>query len=85
MLFDLALNQEEEYWKQKVSINWCASVERNTKLFHSMAQKKKIKMRIQKISHLGEEVTEPERIRQTGIDYFTNHLQMLNLSWIPQL
>ena len=73
ILFDLALDQEEEFWKQKASSNWCVKGERNTLLFHNMAKRKRARLNIHSITFQDATLIEPNLLKQSAVEYFTNH------------
>ncbi|KAL2237400.1 UNVERIFIED_CONTAM: hypothetical protein Sindi_0931700 [Sesamum indicum] len=69
-----ALILESEYWKQKSNCKWLEAGERNTKYFHSLVKKKRVKSTIHRIMEENQEVTIPDRIRESATAYFKNLL-----------
>ncbi|KAL0906277.1 hypothetical protein M5K25_024757 [Dendrobium thyrsiflorum] len=71
-LFQLQ-NQEETFWKQKANTKIILEGERNSKFFHALANKKRIKNHIHKISSQDGVVYDTdELIIKSGVDHFTN-------------
>ncbi|XP_058781014.1 uncharacterized protein LOC131655124 [Vicia villosa] len=69
---DLALNMEEELWKEKSRINWHIHGDRNTRYFHTYA---KIKRKTKLISSLlvdGNIETDPYRLENHIDNHFNN-------------
>ncbi|KAL0448790.1 UNVERIFIED_CONTAM: hypothetical protein Slati_1435400 [Sesamum latifolium] len=69
-----ALTLEAEYWKQKSNCKWLEAGERNTKYFHSLVKKKRVKSTIHRIMEGNQEITSPDRIRDSAASYFENLL-----------
>ncbi|KAL0291296.1 UNVERIFIED_CONTAM: LINE-1 reverse transcriptase [Sesamum radiatum] len=69
-----ALTMEAEYWRQKSNCKWLEAGERNTKYFHSLVKKKRIKSTIYRIMEGNQEITLPDRIRDSAASYFENLL-----------
>ncbi|KAL0294568.1 UNVERIFIED_CONTAM: LINE-1 reverse transcriptase [Sesamum radiatum] len=69
-----ALTMEAEYWRQKSNCKWLEAGERNTKYFHSLVKKKRIKSTIHRIMEGNQEITHPDRIRDSAASYFENLL-----------
>ncbi|KAL0289913.1 UNVERIFIED_CONTAM: LINE-1 reverse transcriptase [Sesamum radiatum] len=69
-----ALTMEAEYWRQKSNCKWLEAGERNTKYFHSLVKKKRIKSTIHRIREGNQEITHPDRIRDSAASYFENLL-----------
>ncbi|KAL0462890.1 UNVERIFIED_CONTAM: LINE-1 reverse transcriptase [Sesamum latifolium] len=74
------LNMESDFWRQKSNCKWLELGERNTKFFHSMVKKKRVKSRIHRILEEDEEITDPDQIKQSAADYFRNLLTTDSLS-----
>ena len=72
-LFELTLDQEEAYWKQKASATWFVEGERNTALFHNMVKRKKARMRINAITFEDSLITDCRGIKDSAINYFSSH------------
>ena len=72
--FDILLDMEEQFWKQKARCRWILEGDRNTKLFHSMVQRKKSRLRINSISDQGTLLTDPADIQESLIKYFKDTL-----------
>ncbi|KAL0463204.1 UNVERIFIED_CONTAM: hypothetical protein Slati_0208000, partial [Sesamum latifolium] len=68
------LTLEVEYWKQKSNCKWLEAGERNTKYFHSLVKKKRVKFTIHRIMEGSQEITSPDRIRDSTASYFENLL-----------
>ncbi|KAG8387227.1 hypothetical protein BUALT_Bualt03G0231300 [Buddleja alternifolia] len=66
----LALAKESCYWKQKSSCKWLEEGERNTKYFHALVKKKRLRSVIQKIQEENREITNPLENKQSRIDFF---------------
>lgn len=47
--FDTLLEMEEHFWKQKARSKWTLDGDKNTKLYHSMVQRKKSRLKIHSI------------------------------------
>ncbi|KAL0287648.1 UNVERIFIED_CONTAM: hypothetical protein Sradi_7119500 [Sesamum radiatum] len=69
-----ALTMEAEYWRQKSNCKWLEAGERNTKYFHFLVKKKRIKSTIHRIMEGNQEITHPDRIRDSVASYFENQL-----------
>ncbi|KAL0281811.1 UNVERIFIED_CONTAM: LINE-1 reverse transcriptase [Sesamum radiatum] len=69
-----ALTMEAEYWRQKSNCKWLEAGERNTKYFHSLVKKKRMKSTIHRIMEGNQEITHPDRIRDSAASYFENLL-----------
>ncbi|KAL2237562.1 UNVERIFIED_CONTAM: hypothetical protein Sindi_0947900 [Sesamum indicum] len=69
-----ALTLESEYWKQKSNCKWLEAGERNTKYFHSLVKKKRLKSKIHRIMEENQEVTIPDQIIESATTYFKNLL-----------
>ncbi|KAL0420356.1 UNVERIFIED_CONTAM: hypothetical protein Slati_3058500 [Sesamum latifolium] len=67
-------HSESEYWKQKSSCKWLEADERNTKFFHSLMKKKRIRSTIHRIIEGNQEVTNSDQIRDSAARYFENLL-----------
>lgn len=65
---------EEIYWKQKVNCTWIEEGERNTKYFHSLVKKKRLKSWIHEIHHQGDKLTNPNDIENSATSFFQNLL-----------
>ncbi|KAI0524770.1 hypothetical protein KFK09_004155 [Dendrobium nobile] len=69
-LLDLQ-NQEEMYWKQKATTKFLVEGDRNTKFFHSLANMKRVRNHVFKITNDdGVILEEEEAILQSGVDHF---------------
>ncbi|KAG8378920.1 hypothetical protein BUALT_Bualt07G0034800 [Buddleja alternifolia] len=66
----LALAMESCYWKQKSSCKWLEEGERNTKYFHALVKKKRLRSVIHKIQVDNREIMDPLEIKQSGVDLF---------------
>ncbi|PKU82260.1 hypothetical protein MA16_Dca017482 [Dendrobium catenatum] len=65
--------QEEIYWHQKATTKIMVDGDRNTKFFHALANKKKIRNHIFKIStDDGRVLDEEESILNSGVEHFKN-------------
>ncbi|KAL0284625.1 UNVERIFIED_CONTAM: hypothetical protein Sradi_7192200 [Sesamum radiatum] len=69
-----ALTMEAEYWRQKSNCKWLEAGERNSKYFHSLVKKKRMKSTIHRIMEGSQEITHPDRIRDSAASYFENLL-----------
>ncbi|KAL0439449.1 UNVERIFIED_CONTAM: hypothetical protein Slati_2427900 [Sesamum latifolium] len=69
-----ALSLESEYWKQKSNCKWLEAGERNTKYFHSIMKKTRLKSTIHRIMEGNQEVTNLDQIRDSTATYFENLL-----------
>jgi hypothetical protein len=72
MSLDEALNRQEVFWKEKARIRWHMDGDRNSKYFHRVTKiKNKTKM-ISSIRNEEEIITNPQRIADHFVDYFSN-------------
>ena len=72
MQFEFALNQEEDYWRQKASAVWCAQGERNTALFHIMSKRKKARLGINQVTYQESLLTDKKEIIDSAISHFSS-------------
>lgn len=64
---------EENFWKQKVRVEWLDVGEKNTKYFHSLVKQRRIKSVIHKIQVEGRNwLTEEEDIATETVRYFSS-------------
>ncbi|KAL0434121.1 UNVERIFIED_CONTAM: hypothetical protein Slati_2746400, partial [Sesamum latifolium] len=66
----VALTLEVEYWKQKSKCKWLEAGEKNTKYFHSLVKKERLKSTIHRIIEGNQDITHPDRIRDSAASYF---------------
>ncbi|KAL0298802.1 UNVERIFIED_CONTAM: hypothetical protein Sradi_6540000 [Sesamum radiatum] len=69
-----ALSLESEYWRQKSNCKWLEDGERNTKYFHSLVKKKRLKSTIHRILKENQEISNPNQIKDSAARYFENLL-----------
>ncbi|KAK4386358.1 hypothetical protein Sango_2506400 [Sesamum angolense] len=69
-----ALSLESKFWMQKSNCKWLEAGERNSKFFHSLVKKKRIKSKIHRIVDEGAEITESTEIKNFMAEYFRNLL-----------
>ena len=72
--FNVALDIEESYWKQKASVKWMVEGERNTKLFHNSVKRKQARMLIHSINDQGSVVSEKSDLSSSCIAILKNVL-----------
>lgn len=72
--YQLLLNLEEKYWKQQANCKWLIEGDNNTKLFHNMVKRKRLKNKIQSILHNGNLLTNQDEIHRSAIEYFQSLL-----------
>ncbi|KAL0290583.1 UNVERIFIED_CONTAM: hypothetical protein Sradi_7046800 [Sesamum radiatum] len=68
------LSLESEYWRQKSNCKWLEDGERNTKYFHSLVKKKRLKSTIHRIFEENQEISDPDQIKDSAARYFENLL-----------
>ena len=72
MSLDETLNRQEVFWKEKARIRWHMDGDRNSKYVHRVTKiKNKTKM-ISSIRNEEEIITNPQRIANHFVDYFSN-------------
>ena len=65
--------EEEVYWKQKSRINWLRSGDRNTRYFHAVTKRRKVKNTINSIQdEQGVIYRGHSEISQVAVNYFKN-------------
>ncbi|KAL0300009.1 UNVERIFIED_CONTAM: hypothetical protein Scaly_3063100 [Sesamum calycinum] len=69
-----ALSLESEYWRQKSNCKWLEDGERNTKYFHSLVKKKRLKSTIHRIFEENQKISDPDQIKDSAARYFENLL-----------
>lgn len=72
--FHNVLNMEEIFWRQKASCRWNLEGDRNTKLFHNMVKRKRVKGKILSIEHEGRVLCDPVAIHDSAVSYFESVL-----------
>ncbi|KAG8386900.1 hypothetical protein BUALT_Bualt03G0196900 [Buddleja alternifolia] len=70
----LALLLESIFWKQKSACKWLEEGERNTKFFHILVKKRRLKSVIHKIHENNRVISVPLEIKQSGVEFFKNLL-----------
>ncbi|OMO98855.1 Endonuclease/exonuclease/phosphatase [Corchorus olitorius] len=72
------MEQEQNFWWQKSRIQWIVKGEKNTKFFHAMTKRRRVRNSISRIkNNMGEIVQDHQNIKQTFHQYF-NHLYSKN-------
>ncbi|XP_074559236.1 uncharacterized protein LOC141815220 [Curcuma longa] len=86
------LYMEEDFWKQRAAVRWMGEGDRNTKLFHQLAQKRRLNGRIFRIWEDGSCIDDPELIQASGAAFFEKllaegvpELNPASMENIPQL
>ena len=75
----ILLRQEEKTWRQKSRINWMASGDRNTKLFHAYASARKQVNAIWDITNEdGPIISNTPDLHKEVVDYFQTILKAQN-------
>ena len=79
--FHYLLGVEEAYWKQQAHCNWIIGGDRNTKLFHNMVKRRRLKGKIQSIVQDWVVITKQEELQASAVKHF-EHLLSNNISLI---
>ncbi|XP_017981034.1 PREDICTED: uncharacterized protein LOC108663047 [Theobroma cacao] len=67
------LSVEELFWQQKSGIKWLVEGERNTKFFHMLVKKKRIKSHIFKIQNPdGSWIEEPDAVKSSAMEFVSS-------------
>ncbi|KAK3230652.1 hypothetical protein Dsin_002533 [Dipteronia sinensis] len=74
-----SLRKEEQTWRQKSRVRWLKEGDKNTKLFHLLANDRKRRNFIGDITVEGEVLSNPHQIRGGGFEHFKNHYK--NVVW----
>ncbi|KAL0418888.1 UNVERIFIED_CONTAM: putative ribonuclease H protein [Sesamum radiatum] len=69
-----ALTTEAKFLKQKSCCKWLEAGERNSKYFHALVKKKRIRDSINRISVDNLDISNPEDIKNSAADFFCNLL-----------
>ncbi|OMO84741.1 hypothetical protein COLO4_21865 [Corchorus olitorius] len=69
--YALLLEQEQMHWMQKSRVNWIIHGERNTKFYHTITKKRRIRNRITQVEKTSGVVTEdPKEVEDTFLQAF---------------
>lgn len=66
------LRTEEVKWRQKAKFYWFKEVNGNTKFFHRMANARRLKSQVNKISWNKNTINDPEEIENAFTQHFTS-------------
>ncbi|KAK3219402.1 hypothetical protein Dsin_013372 [Dipteronia sinensis] len=73
------LRKEEQCWRQKLRVKWLKEGDKNSKLFHVMANGRRRMNRITEIVLDGVKVTEPDKVKEGVVRFFKDHYE--NVKW----
>lgn len=69
--YQKTLDMEETFWRQKASCSWILNGDKNTKIFHNMVNRKRIKGKVHQIVEGDRVITDSVQIHESAVNYFT--------------
>lgn len=64
---------EESCWRQKASFKWKLEGDRNTKLFHNIEKRKRIKNKTRSVEYEGSYITDSKQLHTSAPEYFEKY------------